>query len=90
MTTPIVEAHPLMVRRYFSAQNEDLAFEGSFESEEEACLHWPPNETKYARIISILVPIGTKIEIDYWEVSTSVNETTLMQTWEFEEPTGEL
>ena len=86
---PTVEAHPLMVRRYFSAQNEDFAFEGPFESEEEACRHWPPNETKYARIISILVPLGTEIEVDYWEVGTTVNETTLVQTWEFEEPTGE-
>ena len=53
---PAVEAHPLMVRRYFSAQNEDFAFEGPFESEEEACRHWPPNETKYARIISTKSP----------------------------------
>ena len=85
---PTTKAHPLMVRRYFSAQNDDLAFEGPFESEEEACRHWPPNETEYARIISILVPLGAQIEIDYWEVSTTVNEKTLDQTWEFEEPTG--
>ena len=86
---PTTKAHPLMVRRYFSAQNDDLALEGPFESSEKACLHWPANDTEHARIISILVPIGTKIEIDYWEISTSVNETTLMQTWEFEGPTGE-
>jgi len=42
--TPANEAHPLMVRRYFSAQTDDFTFAGPFESEEAACLHWPAND----------------------------------------------
>jgi len=47
------------------------------------------NDTEYVRIIEILTPLGAKVEIDYWEMSTDVNEDTLQRTWNFEEPTGE-
>lgn len=85
MYSNIAKAHSLMVRRYFSSQNDNFALEGPFESEEEALRHWPPNDTEYVRVISVLIPLGAKVEVDYWEMSTYIDQDTLQRTWDFKE-----